>query len=999
MARWAEGRHFFNAYGPTEATVCASIYQCRASDSNQNTLSLGQPLPNTQLYLLDRHQQLVPPGVTGEIYLGGVGLARGYWHHPDLTAERFVPHPFAVEAGACLYRTGDLARFRSDGSLEWVGRKDQQVKLRGYRIEPGEIEAVLSEHEAVQECVVVKREETSGKAQLVAYMVGPSVEQARRLREPEQQLELWPSVAEFYVYDELLYRAMINDERRNQSYRAAARLLVKDKVVLDIGTGSEAILAQMCVEEGARRVYAVEMLEDVYQRARATVERLGLEDRIILIHGDIVQVQLPERVDVCISEIVGAIGGAEGVACILNRTRHLLKQDGIRIPQRSTTHIAAVCLPDEMAANPGFTDLSAHYVEKIFEQVGCAFDLRVCVKGLTPQDLLSDMGIFEDLDFRQETVELEYEHRQTLTIQRDGQIDGFLVWLHLQTVLGEEIDILEHPHSWLPVYFPVFYPGIEVCQGERIHLTCSGKLCENGVNLDYKVEGSVIRRNNEILNFCYEAPHYAKAFRGSPFYQMIFSERSVPRKKENRQDTRVSAANEMQARLSDIRSYLQDRLPAYMIPSALVQLDTLPLTPNGKVDRQALPAPDFATQAENEEASALRTPEEVLLGQIWVDVLSLDTGPEAEQIGARSNFFRLGGHSLLAIQLLDRINDCFGISLPLPALFQFPTIAQIAPVVQNLKREAHQRTDIRPVPSLVVPLRTHLQEDQRTAEHLLVPTPLGGGSPLPLRKPPFFFVHPASGDLYSYLNLLRYLPQDRAYYGIQAQGLTDTRESLIGIEKMATVYIEALLEAQPVGPYLLGGHSVGGLIALEMARLLQSRGQDVALLVLIDSMGREQGHLPPQSEVETFDETQWLIDMAELLERTPRQAGSAGLSHLRLSYDELHRLHSDEREQALLKQLKAMQMVPQETEIELFRKQLRIIRANMDSQRLYSPLDPYKGDLVLFCCEERTDDPRAMWQPLVTGRLSIQTVPGDHFSMMNEPFVQSLAVQLQRYLP
>src|SRR5262249_21617145 len=151
----------------------------------------------------------------------------------------------------------------------------------------------------------------------------------------------------------------------------------KDKVVLDIGTGSNAILAQLCMEEGARRVYAVEMLEDSYRQAKATIEQLGLQDRIILIHADVTQVRLPELVDVCISEIVGAIGGAEGAAHILTCAKHLLKEGGIMIPQRSTTRIAAASLPQEVVADPGFTDLSARYVEKIFEQVGSAFDLRV----------------------------------------------------------------------------------------------------------------------------------------------------------------------------------------------------------------------------------------------------------------------------------------------------------------------------------------------------------------------------------------------------------------------------------------------------------------------------------------------------------------------------------------------------------------------------------------------------------------------------------------------
>jgi amino acid adenylation domain-containing protein len=170
------------------------------------------------------------------------------------------------------------------------------------------------------------------------------------------------------------------------------------------------------------------------------------------------------------------------------------------------------------------------------------------------------------------------------------------------------------------------------------------------------------------------------------------------------------------AKSSDFRKYLQTRLPNYMIPSLFVLLDSLPLSHNGKVDRQALPRPDFASLSSHEEFVALKTPEEVLLGQIWADVLWPDAEHTPVQLGAYSNFFELGGHSLLAVQLLNRINQWFGVSLPLPALFQFPTIAQIAPVVQNLRLQQHQHTDTLPAPSLVVPLRTHLWGEQNAVD-------------------------------------------------------------------------------------------------------------------------------------------------------------------------------------------------------------------------------------------------------------------------------------------
>ncbi|HEY0604050.1 MAG TPA: amino acid adenylation domain-containing protein, partial [Herpetosiphonaceae bacterium] len=163
VQRWATGRRFINGYGPTETTVCATLGML-APDAP--TVSIGRPLANTQVYVLDGQLQPVPIGVTGELYIGGVGVARGYLHRPDLTAERFLPDLFSPNPGARLYRTGDLARYRRDGTLEFMGRVDHQVKLRGFRIELGEIESVMRRHPAVDDALVILHDE-----RLVAYVV------------------------------------------------------------------------------------------------------------------------------------------------------------------------------------------------------------------------------------------------------------------------------------------------------------------------------------------------------------------------------------------------------------------------------------------------------------------------------------------------------------------------------------------------------------------------------------------------------------------------------------------------------------------------------------------------------------------------------------------------------------------------------------------------------------------------------------------------------------
>jgi acyl-coenzyme A synthetase/AMP-(fatty) acid ligase/aryl carrier-like protein len=159
-------RRVLDLYGPTETTTYSTFTERQPGAP----ATIGRPIANTTIHILDAHHQPVPIGVTGEIYIGGAGVARGYWARPELTAERFIENPFG-EDGSRLYRTGDLGRWRTDGQIVYLGRADRQVKVRGHRIEPGEIEAVLTQEPAIREAAVIATTEADGEVRLVAYVV------------------------------------------------------------------------------------------------------------------------------------------------------------------------------------------------------------------------------------------------------------------------------------------------------------------------------------------------------------------------------------------------------------------------------------------------------------------------------------------------------------------------------------------------------------------------------------------------------------------------------------------------------------------------------------------------------------------------------------------------------------------------------------------------------------------------------------------------------------
>ncbi|NES82289.1 MAG: amino acid adenylation domain-containing protein [Moorea sp. SIO2B7] len=427
--------------------------------------------------------------------------------------------------------------------------------------------------------------------------------------------------------------------------------------------------------------------------------------------------------------------------------------------------------------------------------------------------------------------------------------------------------------------------------------------------------------------------------------------RTIVIPQENRPgDKRLVAylvTNQEQTTIDELRSFLQERLPEYMMPSAFVLLETIPLTPNGKVDRRALPSPDLSSKYLEASFVPPRNTLEMQLAQIWSEVLGLPS------VGVRDNFFTLGGNSLLAVQLMVRIEKHFGKQLPLARLSEHPTIEKLAAILLSSK-------------------------DPKPESPLVIINSAGD-------RPPFFCVHPGGGNVLCYGKLASYLGSEQPFYGLQSVGLNGEQEPLEKIEEMATLYIEALQTIQPQGSYYLGGWSMGGLIAFEIAQQLQARGHEIALLALIDSYPCAN-NMPKEA------------DDTMLVSLFAKHMGGIFGHKLFIRVDDLKEISSDRQLKFVLEQAKGLGILSKEVSEQHLSQALKIFKANCRAIYSYLP-QPYSGQIKFFRATDTVISNSAPgWESFAVGDLEIHEIIGDHYAPVREPQVQVLAKYLSSYI-
>ncbi|MEB3279240.1 MAG: amino acid adenylation domain-containing protein [Lyngbya sp.] len=411
---------------------------------------------------------------------------------------------------------------------------------------------------------------------------------------------------------------------------------------------------------------------------------------------------------------------------------------------------------------------------------------------------------------------------------------------------------------------------------------------------------------------------------------------------------------------SELRKFIANKLPKYMVPNAFVLLESLPLNANGKVDRRALKPPSNISNSDR--FIDARNQLELQLVQMWSKVLKVD------QIGVKDNFFELGGHSLLASYLITQIKQQFGKEIPLITLFQNPTIEQLARIIQT-------------------------DSDDDSSSCLVAIQPNGSNLP-------FFCVPGAGGRPFYFYHLGRYLGENQPFYSFE-NNLYQEFGSITRIEDLASIYIEAMQAVQPEGPYFLGGHSYGGNVAFEMGKQLRQRGENVALLAIIDSSAPTYKDKQMLIDYINWDHARWLAEVSKGIEAYLDK-------NVEISYDTLKTLTVEEQLKSVLHYFKLANMLPPNAEITQLTNIVQAYKSSCLCLVDYVPKERYPSKLtVLRANEDMPDDPNNElacevsddfslgWSEFSTEPVDIHFVLGNHVTIMAEPHVQVLAKELK----
>ena len=824
----------WNVYGPTETTVWSSI---KRIENEHETITIGRPISNTQIFILDEFGNPLTNGQAGEIFIAGDGLARGYLHRDNLTAERFVRNPFGSENSSKMYATGDLGYFLEDGEIVCLGRKDAQVKIRGHRIELGEIEYNIVQQTGIKDAVVTAQGDSENQ-NLVAYIVPDEKDSSSWINrwddlytlgiKSEEDKPLEEQNLDIAIISQYNTEKDIHEHGMEWTKEGLKRIKsIGAKKIIELGTGGGHLLFELA--PGIERYIATDYSEVAINKLN---EKLALNPEkwnhvkaykapaddfsaipdqdydLVFFHGVI---QYFPTLDYLVKVLEPSVNAVRDGGCVhigdcqtLNAISMHFASDQLKL-SNDTTSLGEfrkivkyrVQKEEEISIDPGFfyflpkiipaitaVDVQIRGGDLSNEGTKCHYDIWLYVGATAPEVIKTDVSQLwsENSSIQWISENLASQPGKVVLIKAipNQRVCKDFALSQLMQSLPEnvQVDQLKRDMDEMEI------SGINPTD-----------LWELGEKMGYQTH---VRWSNDGSDGNIEVVYIPIELRGC-----------LPEPPSNlsvKMETEYFRAKKEAVELLDVpehqiqiwKNELKKQLPDYMVPSMYVALNHFPTTANGKIDRKGLPVP--VKQSSKTLGSAFIAPRnetEKLICGIWCELLSLD------EISIQSNFFELGGHSLIAVRVMLLLEKEAGIRLPISTLFENSTIEKLAKLITG--------------------------EKEQSRWHSLVPIKTSG------TKTPVYLVHGGGFNVLTFEPFSKHMDPEQPIYALQGLGLYDKSKLLPTIEEIASFYISEMVESNPTGPYSLGGYCSGGIIAFEMARQLLLSGKEVKFIAMLDT--------------------------------------------------------------------------------------------------------------------------------------------------------------------
>ena len=977
-----------NLYGPTECTINSTAFTVDAAAlaSGSQAVPIGRPVHNTQLYVLDRQLAPVAVGEVGEIYLGGAQVARGYHNRPELTEQRFVPNPFQADTGyQRLYRSGDLGYWTAEGTVQFVGRVDNQVKLRGFRVELDEIRLAIESHGWVKNAAVVLHDDARTGFQSLSAFVQLNPREAVLMDQGNAGAH----------HQSKASRLQVKAQLSNAGCREPAELAGRQAFDLP---GREATPEQRR-RAFARKTYRfyhggevrrADLLELLGQPARAgtprPVEQLTLAELGGLLRN-FGQFSSQERLlpkygyaspgSLYATQLYLELAGIAGLPAgcyYYHPVRHELFAISSR-PDGGEPCFRLHFLGKRRAIEPVYRNNVSEVLEMETGHMLGLFDEVLPDYGLAAFELGHLDGVAELLDGAPDD---EYLGSFTVADWADtGWADSlrYYVQAHPDRIadlpagqyeyvagrlnrISDELVLRKHVIAINQQVYDRAAFGLTVLSGSGprwLHYIRLGRALQrlqfNRCGLGMMSSGYSSHSGNDLPSARRITDILARAgAAGGPSYFFVGGRVSA---EQVRSEGMGEDVVHMKGPAELIKDDLAAALPDFMLPNRVLVLDELPLTANGKVDTAAMT--ELQSQLavlEQRPVVEPRTAAEQLVADLWRQELKLDT------VSIRDNFFESGGNSLIAVALINRINRATGSSLPLQVIFASPTIEQLA---------ANVATGTTSVSRLV----------------RLSGSDGSDGSDGPDGPP--IFCWPGLGGFTMNLRLLaERAGNGRPFYGVQAYGINPGEQPYPTLQRMAAEDVAAIKQVQPTGPYRLWGYSFGARVAFETAHQLELAGDRVHELVLIAPGSPRVGAVdrPTPATAELTDPV-YLTILFSVFASTI--TGEAVAECLRVGTDpDRFAAYVNERFPALDQELiKRISAVVAQT------YRLRYSPAELDQRRLSAPITLIRarGDSPSFL----EDSP---WH--YPNRVTVTDLAADHYSTLKDPAIDELVAAIRR---